>query len=131
MGIRGTATRNRRGSAIVMTLVCIVAVSTLSVVMLDMAESAQVEQRQVGDRMRAQYAAEAAASRAVALLQAGGTGSIASEQQAAALDAASYWVDSSVNAAGDVRTLTASGLSDRATARVEVTLNAVPDSSAN
>jgi len=114
-----------------MTLVCIVAVSTLSVVMLDMAESAQVEQRQVGDRMRAQYAAEAAASRAVALLQAGGTGSIASEQQAAALDAASYWVDSSVNAAGDVRTLTASGLSDRATARVEVTLNAVPDSSAN
>ena len=39
----GTARKNRRGGAIVMTLVCIVAVSTLSVVMLDTAESAQVE----------------------------------------------------------------------------------------
>ena len=72
-----------------MTLVCIVAVSTLSVVMLDMAESAQSEQRQAGDRLRAQYAAEAAASRAVAMLQAGGTGAIGSAQQSAQLDASS------------------------------------------
>lgn len=119
---------SRRGSAIVMTLVCIVAVSTLSVVMLDMAEGAQAEARQTGDRLRAQYAAEAAASRAVAMLQAGGTGSIGSEQHAAGLDSASYWVDSSVNSTGDVRTLTASGVADRSTARVQVTLNAVPDS---
>lgn len=120
--------RDRRGSAIVMTLVCIVAVSTLSVVMLDMAESAQAETRASSDRLRAQYAAEAAASRAVAMLQAGGTGAIGSASQASGLDAASYWVDSSVNSTGDVRTLTASGVADRATARVEVTLNAVPDS---
>ena len=120
--------KSRRGSAIVMTLVCIVAVSTLSVVMLDMAESAQSEQRQAGDRLRAQYAAEAAASRAVAMLQAGGTGSIGNAQQSAQLDASSYWVESNLSAAGDVRTLLASGVSDRATARVEVTLNAVPDS---
>ncbi len=119
---------SRRGSAIVMTMVCIVAVSTLSVVMLDMAESAQAEQSRTSDRMRAQYAAEAAASRAVAMLQAGGTGAIGSEAQAAGLDAASYWVDSSANAAGDVRTLVASASSDRATARVQVTMNAVPDS---
>ncbi|MBM3989934.1 MAG: hypothetical protein FJ298_02890 [Planctomycetes bacterium] len=128
MGTRGSASNNRRGSAIVMTLVCIVAVSTLSVVMLDMAESAQSEQRQEGDRTRAHYAAEAAASRAVAMLQAGGTGAIGSEQQRTSLDATRYWVDSSLNAAADVRTLIASGVSDRATARVEVTLNAVPDS---
>jgi hypothetical protein len=118
----------RRGSAIVMTLVCVVAVSTLSVVMLDMAESAQSEQRDASERLRAQYAAEAAASRAVALLQAGGTGAIGSAQAPAALDSAGYWVDSAANAAGDVRTLTATATQDRTTARVQVTLNAVPDS---
>ncbi len=122
------ARMNRRGSAIVMTMMCIVAVSTLSFVMLGMAESAQTEQSRTNDRLRAQYTAEAAASRAVALLQAGETGSIASEQQTASLDAASYWVDSSLNAAGDVRTLVASASSDRATARVQVTMSAVPDS---
>lgn len=120
--------RTRRGSAIVMTLVCVVAVSTLSVVMLDMAESAQSERRDASERLRAQYAAEAAASRAVALLQAGGTGAIASAGSPASLDSAGYWVDSTVNAAGDVRTLTATASQDRTTARVQVTMNAVPDS---
>ncbi|MCY3004089.1 MAG: hypothetical protein NTV21_20015 [Planctomycetota bacterium] len=118
----------RRGGAIVMTLTTLVAVSTLSVVMVQMAGSSQSEQRRATERVHAQYVAEAAANRAVALVRADQTGQIGSQQATVTHGASQYWVDSAVNNTGDVRTLTATAVDDRTTARLEVTLRSVPDS---
>ena len=118
----------RRGGAIVMTLTTLVAVSTLSVVMVQMAGSAQNEQRRATERVHAQYVAEAAANRAVAIVRANGTGQLGNEQATVAHGASQYWVDSALNNTGDVRTLTATAVDDRTTARIEVTLRSTPDS---
>ncbi len=118
----------RRGGAVVMTLTTLVAVSTLSVVMVQMAGSAQSEQRRATERVHAQYVAEAAANRAVAVVRADGTGQLGNEQAMVSHGSSQYWVDSVLNNTGDVRTLTATAVDDRTTARLEVTLRATPDS---
>lgn len=129
MGLaRNREPSRRRGGALVMTLTALVAVSTLSIAMVEMASSAQKEQRLVTEKVHVQYVAEAAANRAVALVRVDQSGQIGSQQAMVAHGASQYWVDSTLNGTGDVRTLLATAVDDRMTAQLEVTLRSTPDS---
>jgi hypothetical protein len=111
----------RRGSAMVMVTFATAVLATLSFSILAVSLAGMKEQRGSKEDMRARYVCEAGLSEAVFELSKGNGGNVGSAQQPVAYDGASYWVQATALPNKQVR-LVGTGDSDRAGARVEMTL---------
>jgi hypothetical protein len=127
MRIRNVRGGSSAGTTLVMTLVCIGALSTMSVALLAVTLASSREQRATKDKIRAEYVAEAGLAAAVVARQSGGNGALGNVDAPVALGDSRYWVEvTEVNA--DLITLTSTGFDDRDGARLELTLRREIDS---
>ncbi len=112
---------SQRGAALVSMLLCTGFLAMLSVSLVAVGLALSNEERAVGEKIHAQYVAEAGLSRAMADLRRGGTGQVGSAGNSITYGESTFWVDATQPGA-DLWTLTATGVDDRSGARVELTL---------
>ena len=119
--------RSQKGSAMVLTLVTLSAMTMMATALVATTLAGADEGRTTKEELRARYVAEAGLSQSVAALRAGGTGAIGSTQAPVAYGLGRFWVDRTSPDVDTVR-LTSTGLDDHGGARVELTLHREFDS---
>jgi hypothetical protein len=113
----------RRGTALVMALISIGALSTMSLALLTVSVASTREQRSSKERIHTSYIAEAGLTSAVVDLQTGGTGILGSQQAVQPLGSGGYWVVREDEPLAQIVTLTSTAVEDRAGSRIELTLH--------
>ncbi len=117
---RGTRAQ-RRGTSLVVTTVLVFSLAGISLSLASLSRSSAEENRTAKDETNAYYIAQAGLAQAVQDLRAGGTGAVGSLQQQQDFGGARFWVDS-VDLGNGLRSLVATGLDNRAGARIELVL---------
>lgn len=113
------ASRNKRGSAMVMVTLVLVAMAGLSLSVLAVTNSSNDSLREARERTSAMYVAEAGIAQALFDLQNGGTGVVGSEGAPAAYEQSDFWV-SVTDMGGGSKSLVATGFDKGAGYRIEV-----------
>lgn len=117
----GNASAQRRGTSLVVTTILVFSLAGISISLTAMSRSSATENRAVRDETNAYYVAQAGLAQAVQDLRAGGNGAVGSQQTRQDFGGASFWVDS-VNLGGGFRSLVATGVDQRAGARIELVM---------
>lgn len=115
----------RRGSILVMVILLMGAIAVLSLALTAMVRAFHGEQTTSREELAARYVAEAGLGEALVQLRLGADGNLGSEQAPVAYGASSYWV-SATDLGGQRTALEATGVDDRARARIEVVLESQP-----
>lgn len=117
---RGSRAR-RRGTSLVVTTVLVFSLAGISLSLASLSRSSAEENRTAKDETNAYYIAQAGLAQAVQDLRAGGTGALGSLQQQQEFGGARFWVES-VELGNGLRSLVATGVDNRAGARIELVL---------
>lgn len=112
---------SKRGSALAMTAFLVVGTATISLGLLITTTASGKETRSLREQQAATLAAEAGINAAYVDFMAGGIGAVASENDPIQLGGATFFVES-VDLGNDVTSLVATGLSDRAGARLQLVM---------
>lgn len=112
---------SRRGTSLVVTTVLVFSLAGISLSLASLSRSSAEENRTTKDETNAYYIAQAGLAQAVQDLRAGGTGALGSLQQQQEFGGARFWVDS-VDLGNGLRSLVATGVDNRAGARIELVL---------
>lgn len=123
----GAAVKERRGSALVMSLVCVGALASVSVVMVAISSAAMSEQRAATERVNVEYLAQAGLEVGLAAVRAGGVGSLGSQSQPVTSESGTFWVAADDSTPG-MKVLTATARDERTAAGLELTLRQVSTS---
>ncbi|MBK7874270.1 MAG: hypothetical protein IPJ77_00690 [Planctomycetes bacterium] len=117
-----------RGGALVSMLLVAAVLATVSAGALSMALSGQKERRGAQEDLHARYVCQAGLSNAVFDVQRGQTGNLGSEQNPVDWEGARFYVQRT-DVAGGLIQLRATGVEDRAGARMELVMREVPATS--
>ena len=118
--------RARRGSTLVIMLVCVVGLAGLSVAMLSLGLSHSKEQRGERQEIHAAYVCQAGLSQAMYQLLRGQPGNVGTQANPQNWGTSSFWVEAQ-QVTPDITRLRASGREDLSGASEELVVRAVPD----
>jgi Tfp pilus assembly protein PilX len=122
-----TSVRARRGSTLVMMLVCVIGLAGLAVAMLTLGLSHSKEQRGEREEIHASYVCQAGLSQAMYQLLRGQAGSVGTQANPQNWGTSSFWVAAQPVTA-DVTRLRATGKDNRSGASEELVVRRVVDS---
>ena len=118
--------RARRGSTLVIMLVCVVGLAGLAAAMLALGLSHSKEQRGERQEIHASYVCQAGLSQAMYQLQRGQSGAVATQANPQSWGSSKFWVDAQP-VTPDITRLRATGSDDKVGASEELVVRAVPN----
>ncbi len=121
-----SSVRARRGSTLVIMLVCVVGLAGLATAMLALGLSHSKEQRGERQEIHASYVCQAGLSQAMYQLQRGMPGGVGSMTNPSVWGTSRFWVDAQPVTA-DITRLRATGRDDQSGASEELVVRAVPN----
>jgi hypothetical protein len=116
--------RGRRGGAIVMVTVLIIALAGLSIALLGQTNASLKESNSNKERLNVRLVAEAGLNAGYLNLRNGGTGNLGTGNAPVAYDGSTYWV-AAANAGPQRITLTSTGTGENQTSRVAMTVEQI------
>lgn len=115
------ARAQRRGTSLVVSTILVFSLAGISLSLTSLSRSSAGESRVARDETNAYYVAQAGLAQAVQDMRAGGNGEIGSLNQRQEFGGATFWVES-VDLGDGLRSLVATGVDNRAGARVELVM---------
>ena len=110
-----------RGSALVMSLICVSSLAAVSVALVAMSSANMNEQRAATERVQAEYLAQAGIEASFAAVRAGATGALGCAEQQVASHGGTFWVAVDDSVSG-LKVITSTATDDGTSAALELTL---------